>query len=172
MILLNICRPLAQCLICFSAHAFLVRRLNMFRLCDLCRSIVFCIIAHRRLRIHCMSSRHTVLDCMCGCVCGSIDAPVVAAPMFPARIPIVCNGTGFDNQDGNDTMFQIATWHRMLSLPSFSAAPGVSTGATERKCTPPRDYTVPVRYPYGTRTVPVTVPVRYPLAFIVFSRIY
>ena len=58
-----------------------------------------------------------------------------------------------------------APWCLMLAWPSPSAAPEVSsTGATWRKCMPPRDYTVPVRYPYGARTVPVTVPIRCPFA--------
>ena len=118
--------PLILCNCCLRRNH---RRLNMFRFRVLCRLNVFCILG-RRHRIHCMYSRHTVYDCMCGCVCGSIYASVVAATMFTARIPIVCNSTGSDNQDVNDTMFQIATWPRSLALPSFSAAPGMSsTGA-------------------------------------------
>ena len=84
-------------------------------------------VSHPRLRLHDTNSRHTVLDCMCGCVCGSTCAPAVAAPTFPMRIPIVCNSTGSDDQDGNDTGFQIAIWPLMLAWPSLSAAPEVSS---------------------------------------------
>ena len=46
-------------------------------------------------------------------------------------IPIVCNSTRSDDQDGNDTVFLIAPWPLMLAWPSVSTAQEVpSTGAT------------------------------------------
>ena len=45
-----------------------------------------------------------------------------------------------------------------------------STDGMERKCTPPKDYTVPVRYPYGTRYGTRTVPVHEIILFSLISR--
>ena len=96
-------------------------------------------------------------------------AQLIRALPRPIR-QCLCWCCGAYDHDDTDLVLQFATWPPMLAGPTWPAPLEVSSaGAKWRKCTPSKDYTVPVRYPYGTRTVPVRYPLRYPLRFTVFA---